>query len=187
MVNNIINSADINWFIPTWDLLILILFVSISFIYGISLGNKKMAVSLMCIYASLAIIYSNSYLDMLIGKVDWQYSYLFRIFSFWGLFILLFILLLQSPLAEYLSGPVNSWKSKGRISQIILFSFLHIGLLTSISMSFLPEELIRNLLPVTRIIFYNLHSKFIWVTAPLITMLLIQKQTIRNIEKEDML
>jgi len=177
------NASTINWFIPTWDLLVFVFFIAISFIYGLSLGKERISISLMCIYVSLAITSNIPYLEALTEKVNWQYFYVLNIFAFWGIIILLFIIILQSPLASQMLEPIGGWKGRRRLSDLMLFSFLQIGFLTSITLSFLPLELVASSLPVSKMIFYSPAAKFIWLIAPLVTLILIQKQTTREIER----
>lgn len=185
MANDILsNSGNINWFAPTWDLLIFVFFVVVAFMYGLSLGKERMSVALLCIYVSLALVSNISYLSVITEKLGFGYPYLVKMMLFWMIVILLFVVFLKSLLAEYMSSFAGGWKSKRALSQTIVFSILNIGLLTSISLSFLPEELVAKSLPVAKMVFYNEPSRLIWLIIPLGALILIQREVLREIEKE---
>ncbi len=164
---------SIDWAMPTWDLFIVIFFVIAAFLYGLSLGRDRVIVILVSIYMALAVINTAPYLNDWSGKdinVNLGPNFAFKVTLFLGVFIALFFLLSRSALSRAFgsSGGGGSWW------QVILFSFLHIGLMISVVMSFLPTETAEHLLPLTRQIFTSELGKFLWITTPIAAMVLFK-------------
>ena len=163
---------SINWATPTWDLFIVLLFIIGVFLYGFSLGKERVIVILVSIYMALAVINSAPYFDRLVGKdisVNIGPNFAFKVTLFLGIFIALFFLLSRSALSRVFGGS-----SAGSWWQVILFSFLHIGLLISVILSFLPTEAAKHLLPISRQIFMSDLGRFIWIVAPIVAMILFK-------------
>ena len=94
----------------------------------------------------------------------------FRISSFVVVFILLFFLMSRSALLS----TIASSDSRGPWWQVLLFSFLHVGLLISITLSFLPPSASTHLAPLTQKIFVQDIGRFAWIIAPIMAMILIK-------------
>jgi len=164
---------SINWATPTWDLFIVIFFVVAAFLYGLSLGRDRVIVILVSIYMALAVINTAPYLSTLSGKdlsINIGQNFAFKVTLFLGVFIILFFLLSRSALSRTFGGA----SSGGSWWQVILFSFLHVGLLISVVLSFLPPQTAEHLLPVTRQIFTSDLGKFFWIITPIVAMVLFK-------------
>ena len=164
---------SINWSAPSWDLFIAIVFVVGSFLYGFSLGRDRLIVILVSIYMALALIGNAPYLDRLALTTESVTSqiFVFKITGFVGIFIVLFFFLSRSALLR----TIASRDEQGSWWQVMLFSVLHVGLLLSVIMSFLPPEALNHLSSVTRQIFTYEGAKFGWLVAPLIAMMLVRR------------
>lgn len=155
---------------PSWDLFIILFFILAAFIYGLSLGRDRIIVILVSIYVGLAIVNSAPYIKDLAEQARLD-LFAFKATAFLGLFVLLFFMFSRSALLRALgtSGYAGNWL------HVIVFSFLHVGLLTSITLSFLPAEALNFLMPVTRTIFVSEPARFIWMVMPLLAMFLVNK------------
>jgi hypothetical protein len=157
---------NVNWIDPSWDLFIVMFFVVASFIYGISLGRDRIIVILMAIYMSLAIVNYIPFLSGFETHVSVNDTFALRVSVFLGVFILLFFFLSHSALMK----AFGSRGAQGGIVQVMLFSFLHVGLLISVTLSFFPTDLADVLSPLTRSLFISDTAKAIWVTLPVVVM-----------------
>lgn len=158
----------INWSKPTWDLFIALAFVLIAFIYGLSLGRDRIMVIMVSIYMALAVIKSapESIVIKNVGAI--------QISAFVGLFLLLFFLLSRSALHRSISFSEN----KGPWWQSLIFSVMHVGLLISVILSFLPKEAVeKNLSTTTLNMFVNNPAPFLWVIAPILVMVLTKSKS----------
>lgn len=162
---------SLNFSNPTWDLFILLFFVVVAIFYGISLGRDRIIGILVSIYMALAVVAYAPYLDSFTASVTINEAFALRFSVFLGLFLIVFFLLSRSGISKTMgSGKLGSWW------QIIVFSFLHVGLLISVVLSFLPGDVANNLAPITRALFVSEQARFFWLVAPILAMALIREE-----------
>lgn len=95
-------------------------------------------------------------------------SVVLKISFFLGVFVVLFFLLSRSALLK----TIGENNASGRWWQVILFSILQIGLLISITMSFLPNDILFSFSQFTRDFFVSDIGKSAWLIAPIVVMAL---------------
>lgn len=164
--------ASINWLNPTWDLFILIFFVVASLIYGISLGRDRIIVILVSIYMSLAIVNYIPFVAEFNARISVNDAFALRVTVFLGVFILLFFFLSHSALMRTLGHGAT----QGKFWQVMVFSFLHVGLLISVTLSFFPSDLAGILSPFTRAFFLSNIARAMWVLLPVLAMALLGRK-----------
>lgn len=150
---------------PTWDLFIIVFFVIAALLYGLSLGRDRIIVILVSIYMSLAVVQS---IPEFVLEVGFNDQFAFQITTFIAVFIVLFFLISRSALLR----TIGSGSSSGKWYQTIVFSILHVGLLISITMSFLPATIMEKFAPMTQQVFTNEWAAFGWILAPIVAMIL---------------
>ncbi|OIO52737.1 MAG: hypothetical protein AUJ19_00455 [Parcubacteria group bacterium CG1_02_58_44] len=163
--------SSVDWATPTWDLFIVIFFIVTVFLYGMSLGRDRIIVILVSIYMALAVVSNIPVVSSAGGSANVLVGNLFvlKVTSFLGLFVLLFFLLSRSALMRTFGNMANgSW------FQVFLFSIFHVGLLVSITLSFLPPDAVGHLAPITRTIFASDWAKFAWIVAPVASMMVLK-------------
>ncbi len=162
--------ANINWAQPSWDLFIVLFFVVAGFLYGLSLGRDRVIVILISVYMALAVVNSAPFIGNFQADIGINQFFVFRISTFVVVFILLFFMMSRSALLS----TVASSDTRGSWWQVLLFSFLHVGLLISITLSFLPPSAATHLAPLTQRIFVHDLGRFIWIIAPIVAMVMIK-------------
>jgi hypothetical protein len=162
--------ANVNWAQPSWDLFIVLFFIVAGFLYGLSLGRDRVIVILVSIYMALAVVNSAPFISNFQADIGLSNVFVFRISAFIAIFIVLFLLLARSALLQ----TIASADSKGSWWQVMLFSFLHVGLLISIVLSFLPANAVDHLAPATRSFFASETAKFMWIIGPIVAMVVIK-------------
>lgn len=160
--------GKIDWSRPSWDLFIFLLFFIIAFLYGFSLGRDRILVILVSIYIALAVVPSFPYMDKLYLNLAFS-GFAFKVSSFYIVFIVLFFLLSRSALVNLLGAQTTGIGDN--IIEVVLFSVLHVGLLVSITLSFLPKVAVSQLAPATREVFTSDMGKFLWLIGPVIAMI----------------
>jgi hypothetical protein len=151
---------------PTWDLFLLLFFVIGALIYGLSLGRDRIVVIMVSIYIGLAIVTNAPFLQKLTAEFSINHI-AFRLSTFVGVFLLLFFLLSRNALIRSLEvGNLGSW------GQTVLFSVLHVGLLVSVGLSFLPNEALNHFSYQARAVFNSDAGRFAWLTAPILAMMI---------------
>jgi len=163
------NSFDaftkMNFSNPSWDMMIVFFFIISTFLYGWSLGRDRIIVMLVSIYMALTVVKA---LPDFVLKISLNDQLAFRLTTFIALFVVLFFFISRSALLRTIGANMTD----GKWYQTIIFSILHVGLLISIAMSFLPPEMLQKFAPVTQHIFRNEWTSFGWVIAPVIAMVI---------------
>ena len=171
--------STLDWSTPSWDLFIILFFLVASLIYGLSMGRDRAIVVIVSIYMALAVVDYAPFIENLIKGTAIEQFFIFKITSFLVVFILLFYLLAQSALLNTIASrsATRSWW------QAILFSFLQVGLLISIVLSFLPAEATNVFSDFTKKAFTTEMARFVWIVSPIVLMALIRKPK-RNRRRE---
>lgn len=161
--------SQINVVSPTWDLFILLFFVIGSFVYGLSMGRERIVMLIVAVYMALAVVNTAPYIKTFSANVQVSNAFAFQITTFVGVFLLLFFFVSKSALARSFSlGDHGKWW------QVLTFAILHVGLLTSVVLSYLPSAALQHLLPVTRQVFTSDVGRFSWILLPILGMILIR-------------
>jgi len=171
--NTSINSAsgliaeakkmNINLENPSWDLFLGAFFVVGALLYGVSLGKDRIIAILVSIYMALAVV--NALPDFVLNiKVNDNFT--LQVTAFVSVFVILFFLLSRSAILNSLDTS-----SQGKWWQVLIFSFLHVGLLVSVTLSFMPAPFVAKFSELTRFIFTNEWTNFGWIIAPIIAMI----------------
>lgn len=163
------NSID--WSNPTWDLFLLLFFLVASLLYGLSLGRDRIIVIMVSIYMALAVVNYVPFITTFNADISINNAFSFRIVAFLGLFILLFFFLSQSALLKTFSAD-----SYGSLWQVIVFSVIHVGLLISVTLSFLPTEVSSTLSPISQNLFMGDIAKAVWITLPIVAMAIFKSK-----------
>ncbi|MDD5039896.1 MAG: hypothetical protein PHY34_01975 [Patescibacteria group bacterium] len=181
---------NIDWTRPTWDLFIVLFFVIAAFLYGLSLGRDRIIVILVSIYMSLAIvehapIVNNAGFQHMINNAVGQF-FVFQISAFLLLFVILFFVITRSALLK----TIASSDTPGPWWQVLLYSILHVGLLVSVILSYIPRESLDGVLaPLTLRIFTTDFAQNVWIIGPAVAMFIFkggagQKKKRQYIEEE---
>ncbi|MFA6042295.1 MAG: hypothetical protein WC786_01245 [Patescibacteria group bacterium] len=159
--------SSINWAQPTWDLFIIMFFIIAAFLYGLSLGRDRIIVIMVSIYMALAIVSAAPFLGPT-TTIVLNTPVVIKISVFLGIFVLLFFFMSRSALLR----TIASSDDKGKWWQVLIYSILHIGLLVSVTLNYLPSGAVEKLAPLTRAVFATPNARFGWVIAPIIAMVL---------------
>jgi len=162
--------ANVNWAQPSWDLFIVLFFIIAGLLYGLSLGRDRVIVILVSIYMALAVVNTAPFIGNFNADIGLSNVFVFRISAFVAIFIALFLLLARSALLQ----TIASSDSRGTWWQVMVFSFLHVGLLISIVLSFLPASAADHLAAATKSFFVSANARFIWIISPIVAMILIK-------------
>ncbi|NQU83760.1 MAG: hypothetical protein HQ536_03535 [Parcubacteria group bacterium] len=161
--------SAIDFSAPSWDLFIVLFFVVAVLLYGLTLGRDRVLTILISIYMALAVVNTAPYLSTLKAEVNIGQIFAFKVVAFLGLFVILFFLLARSALLHtFTRGGAGSW------AQVFIFSVLHVGLLTSATLSFLPVAALGHLSETTQLVFTSEAGRFAWIILPIVAMILLK-------------
>lgn len=158
---------DLNLAHPTWDIFVLLFFTFAVLLYGLTLGRDRIILTLIAIYISLAVVNTAPYLANFKSGGS---EFAVRMGLFVGAFIVLFFALARSAFLRNVGSPAS-----GRWWQVVLWSFLHVGLLTSVMLSFLPGRAMGYFAPLTQAIFTGNFGKFFWLVTPIVLMIFMSE------------
>lgn len=150
---------------PTWDLFLVGFFVVGALLYGLSLGKDRIISIMVSIYMALAVVAA---LPDFVLNIKVNESYTVQITAFLSVFIVLFFLLSRQAVLNSLAPS-----GEGKWWQTLVFSVLHVGLLVSVTLSFMPIQILSRFSPLTQYLFTNEWTKFGWIAAPIVAMILI--------------
>jgi len=125
---------------------------------------------LITIYITLAVIGAAPFVDQLIPlESNPNNIFTYKIVMFLGIFVVLFFLLSRSAILRTLARS----DAPGALWQVVVFSILHVGLLISITLSFIPEEHYVQFSQLTRDWFVGEGAVFFWIIAPIAALALV--------------
>ena len=157
---------------PTWDIILIFALLAAAFFYGIAAGKRRIAATILYTYVALALALAAPVekLGPLLGAKE---KFLLTSGVFLATFLLL-SLLLGSRKKRWGFAPATSWW------QVFLLSFLQVGLLIHLLLSFLPEKTIAMLAPITRTIFANSQFHVWWLLTPIVVLVLLRRLDARE-------
>ena len=162
----IINS--INWNTLNWDLFVIVIFIVSILIYNFFLGRDRIFIILISGYVSLALL-DKAPLVFETFNIQINNSFLNTTAIFIGCIIILFFILSYSAFTS-----VFDRSPTGTILQTVTISFLQIGFIISVIISFLSPEEINALSLFIKSIFANNQAQVFWLLAPLISLLIFR-------------
>lgn len=151
---------------PSWDLIVIFLFIAFGFFYGISSGKKKL-ISLLISFYTGGFFFSNFfYIDYLIKGRTILETFLLKSFLFLAIVLTLNLIFLR-----ILDGSSSS----GEWWQVLLLSFIETGLLFSFIFHLFPAKDLFTFSPVVKYLFVSDKSFTLWLIAPLVGLFLVRK------------
>jgi len=150
---------------PSWDVFLMLFFAIGALLYGLTLGRDRIVIIMVSIYMGLAVVTNAPYIRDLSASVSVN-DVAFRVGTFLGVFVLLFFFLSKNALLRSLES-----RGEGRLFQTVMFSVLHVGLLVSVGLSFMPPEALGVFSDQTRMAFTSDPARFIWLVAPIAAMM----------------
>lgn len=150
----------------TQDVTLLIVVVLASFIFGVFIGRSRLISVLISAYISVAVIS--------VVPVAYLSDYNYQVIAFLALLIIL--VLSGRKMFEVSISGVGS----GFMWRVFLLSFLEVILVASIVISFLPAKIALGYVsPSSYVYLASQEAKLIWMVAPLVFLLFIQKRVHR--------
>ncbi len=168
--------SGVNWSEPTWDLFVAAFFVLAVLLYGFSMGKSRLVVNMVAIYIAMAVAQTVPDLSAIGNNLSPQNMFTAQAVVFLIAFVGLYYLLAKkSPL-----GRVVRTSRKEKWSHVAVYSVVHVGLILSTILSFIPDEEVMPLSQITQTIFTHEIAHFLWVLAPIIIMILLPENIRRS-------
>ncbi|HUT22079.1 MAG TPA: hypothetical protein VMX18_01570 [Candidatus Bipolaricaulota bacterium] len=162
--------TTIDWVNPSWDLIVLLFFTVGALLYGIAMGRSRIIVVLLSLYITLAIAYTIPWSKYLKGSISINNAFVLQATVFIILLVVCFFLISRSAVGRVIGDSSGAWW------QVIVFSFLQIGLLISVIFTFLPSSFLNNFSFVTREVFVSDIGRLVWLGLPILAMMLVKEK-----------
>ncbi|MDD3007031.1 MAG: hypothetical protein PHX30_05660 [Candidatus Pacebacteria bacterium] len=155
---------------PSWDLLVLLTFVVGIYFYLFRYGKDRAFLVLLCSYVSLALIEKLSLIKSATGL------HLEENFTNKTALFLVGILVLSWIFSHSDFTFIHRHSTKKAWFQTLVVSFLQIGFIISIIISFLPAVDARNLSIFLKTVFVDNVAQLFWMISPFFAILLIKEK-----------
>ncbi|OGH61740.1 MAG: hypothetical protein A2848_03450 [Candidatus Magasanikbacteria bacterium RIFCSPHIGHO2_01_FULL_50_8] len=162
-------TQRVSWSNPTWDLFIVVFLLVGTLIYGFSMGRDRIIMIMVAVYMALVAVTNLPYVPQFGASVSLSNGFILKIGTFLGLFAILFFMLTRSALNHAIGGN----GALGKWWHVLILSFLQVGMLISVVMSFLPAVWLEGLAALTRTVFVSAWGKFGWSLLPIFGLLVI--------------
>lgn len=164
--NSLLNS--INFHNPTWDAFIIFFWIVASLIYSFSAGRGRIISILVSVYMAELLTMQAPFLTTAIGDRAQVDLYFAQLIVFVVSFAFFFWVLSKFVFRTSFDGR----RGAGWLTTTI-FSFLQIGFLISVVLSFLPPDIKENFAPLIKFVFVNPTAAFVWLLLPIVFLILI--------------
>jgi hypothetical protein len=152
----------------SWDLVIILILVIGALFYGLSLGRERVLSLIVASYIALAIMTNAPLLANATPSFSADENALLKIIGFLFILMLLFYFFSRSRLIGRIRGFALS-----ALWQTMVFVFLQVAFLMTVTLEFLPETRTAGLSKFTHDLFLNDYSRTIWISLPALFLVLI--------------
>ncbi len=158
-----------NWHTPSWDLFIFLFWVLASIIYAFAAGRGRIISLLMSLYITKLLVLEAPWLTKAVSqRVPSGLASIQFLVSFLIIFILLF-----AVLGRYAFRTSADGRHFGSIPFSVIFSFLQVGFLINIILSYLSANIVQSFSPLVRTVFIASPANFVWLLAPLVFLIFL--------------
>ena len=155
---------------PSWDLFVLVTFLVGIYFYLFKYGKDRAFLVLICSYISLALVEKLPLIKSVTGlKLEENFTNKTGLFLA-GILVLFWIFSHSDYISIFRSGS-----KKARFQKLVI-SFLQIGFIISVVVSFLPAAGIGNLSIFLKAAFADKGAQFFWMIAPFFAIFLIKEK-----------
>ena len=160
-----------NWHSPSWDLFILLFWAIASVMYAFAAGRGRVINILLSVYIAKLLVLEAPFLTTELNKkLNLSIFSLQQLAVFVAIFLVLFLLL-----GRYVFQTSADGRNLGSMLFGLIFSFLQIGLLINIVLTFLPPGVQGSFADLIQILFIRNPASFIWLVLPVVYLIILGK------------
>jgi len=152
----------------SWDWVIILVFLGIAFVYGLSMGRNRLAVVILGTYFSFILTKNIPWSELSFAGVKEAPSSTAQIFIFLAIILGFYFLI---PHSVFSSALRLRGRGRSRWWQPTILGILQIGLILAIVISFLPAKIVSGLSPLAKTIFTGPLCEFIWLFLPIVAIM----------------
>lgn len=173
--NSILSGA--NFHNSSWDAFIFLFWIITALIYSFHAGRRRIITVLVAVYMSELLVTQAPFLSDASGSQTVLGAFPLRLAAFLILFAFLFLVLSR----HVFHNPGEHRGSRSFVFSLV-FSFLQVGFLISVVLSFLPVETKSTFAPLVHTIFLSNFTSFIWLLLPIAYLVLMGRRVGHNQE-----
>jgi len=157
---------------PTWDVLIIVIFIAASFFYALLFGKNRVILGILVSYFTFSLwqVLPIFKISQNIGEGE---GFALKIALFFALYTFIFVL---SGKSSVVPGFKIRKEKFTVMAKTFLFSFLQIGFFLNIIFSFLPVKGNFEISPIINFLFYSDYSSVFWVAMPIIAIIVLRRK-----------
>ncbi|MFA6897035.1 MAG: hypothetical protein WCQ96_02005 [Patescibacteria group bacterium] len=155
---------------PSWDLCVLVIFLAGIYLYLFRYGKDRAFLILLCGYISLALVEKLPLIKAVTGlKLEENFTNKTVLFVA-GIFVLSWVFSHSDFISIFRQGAKKAW------FQALVVSFLQIGFIISVVVSFLPAADAGNLSIFLKAVFVDHGAQFFWLISPFFAIFFIKEK-----------
>lgn len=160
-------------FSGTWDWLIILVFLGVALVYGLSMGRNRLVVVMLGVYFSFLLTRAIPWKQLtFLGFKDAPESTV-QIFIFLALVLGFYFLIPHSSLRQAMRlggrGAAAWW-------QVMILSILQIGLILAMVIAFLPVKVTAGLSPLAQLVLVGPWAQYLWTLLPIAAIMFLRNR-----------
>ena len=137
------------------------------------MGKNRIIVVMVSLYMTMAVLAAAPFLqEGTSASFEFNQMFAVKITAFVAVFVGIFFLLSRSALVSTIANNDD----EGSAIQIIIFSFLLVGLLINTVVIYVPMFDINKMSPMAKTAFGSDYARFAWTLAPVLAMIFFKKK-----------
>ena len=165
-LNNFSLSGSSDW-------ILLLIFLAVALVYGLSMGRSRLVVVTLGIYFSFILTRAIPWKQLTFLGIKEAPTSTVQIFIFLALILGFYFLIPHSALRSAL-------KLQGRRRSgwwpVLILSILQIGLILEVVIGFLPAKVVAGLSPLAQLIFSGPIAQFCWLLLPISAIMFLRSR-----------
>ena len=165
-------ASIINSFTLSWDLGVIIFLFIAGFLYGISVGQRRLGLLLLSIYFAYVLVGLAPYLNIVSSRLGDAYGAWSEVGIFFALVLVLFFVLAGSVLRSALGLPK---KEDGQWWHLLILSIVTAGMLAASLLELSPDSYYNKLSVITKEFFVENFAHFWWALAGIVVLVVLRR------------
>jgi hypothetical protein len=165
--NIIGNSANyinkISFQNPTWDIFLVLFFITLAFFYWVFVGKNKIVQMLVSSFFAFSIVKFNPFFQYF-KNLNARDLSIINIILFVIFIVLFFILLSKKTIST----------NKASFLHVFLYSFLHIGLIIVLGLNLLEKSMLSLFGKTIQNVFINPIAFFVWIISSILALIFLK-------------
>ncbi len=165
--SNLLNKVNLSN--PTWDIFLVLFFITFAFFYGLFLGRDRIVQIIISIFFSYVLVMNMSFLFNLFTKLTPSGMSILKVTLFALLIFINYFFIAKKSLLSSISSRASSWW------HVVIYSVIHTGLLISLAFCFINSENLEVFGKVSKMLFITPQAVFIWGLLSVFSLIFLKK------------